>query len=42
MTVLKLGDIAVQRIVEHEIPVYYPADFFAEATAASRSRRRGR
>ena len=32
MTVLQLGDIAVQRIVEHEIPVYHPSDFFAEAT----------
>ncbi len=33
MTVLQLGDIAVQRIVEHEIPVYHPSDFFDEATA---------
>ena len=33
MTVLQLGDISVQRIVEHEIPVYHPADFFDEATA---------
>jgi glyoxylase-like metal-dependent hydrolase (beta-lactamase superfamily II) len=32
MTVLQLGDIAVQRIVEHEIPVYHPSEFFAEAT----------
>ena len=32
MTVLKLGDIAVQRIVEHEIPVYHPSEFFDEAT----------
>ena len=35
MTVLQLGAITVQRIVEHEIPVYAPADFFAEATAAA-------
>ncbi len=35
MTVLQLGDITVQRIVEHEIPVYATADFFAEATAAA-------
>jgi glyoxylase-like metal-dependent hydrolase (beta-lactamase superfamily II) len=33
MAVLQLGDIAIQRIVEHEIPVYHPADFFDEATA---------
>ena len=33
MAVLQLGDIAIQRIVEHEIPVYYPSDFFDEATA---------
>ena len=33
MTVLQLGDIAIQRIVEHEIPVYHPSDFFDEATA---------
>ncbi len=33
MAVLQLGDIAVQRIVEHEIPVYHPSDFFDEATA---------
>ncbi len=32
MTVLRLGDIAVQRIVEHEIPVYHPSEFFDEAT----------
>ncbi len=32
MTVLQVGDIAVQRIVEHEIPVYRPSDFFDEAT----------
>ncbi len=32
MTVLQLGDIAVQRIVEHEIPVYHPSEFFDEAT----------
>jgi glyoxylase-like metal-dependent hydrolase (beta-lactamase superfamily II) len=33
MTVLNLGDIAVQRILEHEIPVYRPSDLFDEATA---------
>ena len=33
MTVLQLGNIAVQRIVEHEIPVYHPFDIFDEATA---------
>ena len=33
MKVLQLGDIAVQRIVEHEIPVYHPSDIFDEATA---------
>ncbi len=33
MTVLQLGNITIQRIVEHEIPVYYPSDFFDEATA---------
>jgi len=32
MTVLQLGDITVQRIVEHEIPVYHPSDIFDEAT----------
>ncbi len=32
MGVLQLGDIAIQRILEHEVPVYYPSDFFAEAT----------
>ena len=32
MTVLQLGDITVKRIIEHEIPVYYPSDFFDEAT----------
>ena len=35
MTALHLGDMTVQRIVEHEIPVYYPADFFDEATAVA-------
>ena len=35
MKVLQLGDIAVQRIVEHEIPVYHPSDIFDEATAAA-------
>ena len=33
ITVLQVGDIAVQRIVEHEIPVYHPSEFFDEATA---------
>ncbi len=33
MAVLQLGDITVQRIVEHEIPVYHPSEFFDEATA---------
>ena len=33
MTVLQLGNITVQRIVEHEIPVYHPLEFFDEATA---------
>jgi len=33
MTVLQLGDIAVQRIVEHEIPVYHPSEMFEQATA---------
>ena len=32
MTVLHLGGIEIQRIVEHEIPVYHPSEFFAEAT----------
>ena len=32
MTVHSLGDITVQRIVEHEIPVYAPTDLFDEAT----------
>jgi glyoxylase-like metal-dependent hydrolase (beta-lactamase superfamily II) len=31
--VLQLGDITVQRIVEHEIPVYHPSEIFDEATA---------
>jgi glyoxylase-like metal-dependent hydrolase (beta-lactamase superfamily II) len=33
MAVLQVGDISIQRIVEHEIPFYYPLDFFDEATA---------
>ncbi|MFQ5548660.1 MAG: MBL fold metallo-hydrolase [Woeseia sp.] len=33
MAVLQLGDITVQRIVEHEIPVYLPSEMFDEATA---------
>lgn len=32
MTVLQLGNITVQRIVEHEIPAYLPLEFFDEAT----------
>jgi len=32
MTVLQLGDIAIQRIVEHEVPVYHPSEMFDEAT----------
>ena len=28
----QLGDITIQRIVEHEIPVYRPLDFFDEAS----------
>ena len=32
MTILQLGAITVQRIVEHEIPVYLPTDMFDEAT----------
>ena len=32
MAIVQLGDIAVQRIVEHEIPVYHPSEFFDEAT----------
>lgn len=32
MGVIQLGDIAVQRIVEHEIPVYLPTGMFDEAT----------
>jgi len=31
MTVLQLGDIAIQRIVEHEVPVYHPSEMFDEA-----------
>ena len=32
MIVRQLGDITVLRIIEHEIPVYHPSDFFDEAT----------
>jgi glyoxylase-like metal-dependent hydrolase (beta-lactamase superfamily II) len=32
MAVLQLGDISIQRIVEHEVPVYLPSDMFDEAT----------
>jgi glyoxylase-like metal-dependent hydrolase (beta-lactamase superfamily II) len=32
MAVLQLGEISVQRIVEHDIPVYLPSDMFDEAT----------
>ena len=39
MTTLQLGDITVQRIVEHEIPVYHPSEFFDEATAEAVERR---
>ncbi len=33
MAVLQLGDITVQRIVEHEIPIWHPSEVFDEATA---------
>ena len=33
MSVHQLGDISLQRILEHEIPVYHPSEFFDEATA---------
>ncbi len=32
MSVHQLGDICFQRILEHEIPVYHPSEFFDEAT----------
>ena len=32
MTAIQLGDIAIQRIVEHENPVYHPSEIFDEAT----------
>jgi glyoxylase-like metal-dependent hydrolase (beta-lactamase superfamily II) len=32
MTALRLGDISVHRIIEHEIPAYLPTDMFDEAT----------
>ena len=32
MALLQLGDVTIQRIVEHEIPVYHPSEFFDEAT----------
>lgn len=32
MALLRLGEIAIQRIVEHEIPVYEPTEMFDEAT----------
>jgi glyoxylase-like metal-dependent hydrolase (beta-lactamase superfamily II) len=32
MAVLQLGNIIVQRIVEHDVPVYLPWDMFNEAT----------
>ena len=35
MAVVQLGDVTVQRIVEHEIPVYHPSEFFDEATDAA-------
>ncbi len=33
MSVHQLGDISFQRILETEIPVYHPSEFFDEATA---------
>ena len=33
MAVLQLGNINVQRIVEHEIPIWHPSEVFDEATA---------
>ena len=33
MVVYQLGNITAQRIVEHEIPIYHPSEFFDEATA---------
>lgn len=35
MSHYQLGDIAIDSIVEHDIPVYHPLDFFAEATDAA-------
>jgi glyoxylase-like metal-dependent hydrolase (beta-lactamase superfamily II) len=32
MALLQLGDITIQRIVEHEIPLYRPTEMFDEAT----------
>lgn len=32
MAVLQLGNIVIQRIVEHDIPVYLPSDMFDDAT----------
>ena len=32
MSLVQLGDVTVQRIVEHEKPVYHPSEFFDEAT----------
>lgn len=32
MSILQVGAITVQRIVEHEIPIFRPSDFFDEAT----------
>ena len=32
MAVIQLGNITVQRIIEHEVPAYHPSDLFDEAT----------
>ncbi len=32
MSVYRIGDVTVRRIIEHEIPVYHPSEFFDEAT----------
>jgi glyoxylase-like metal-dependent hydrolase (beta-lactamase superfamily II) len=32
MTMFQLGNVTIQQIVEHDIPVYHPSDFFDEAT----------
>lgn len=33
MALVQLGDVTVQRIVEREIPVYHPSEFFDGATS---------